>query len=67
MSRRFWVGLALALPAVVLEMGGHLVEATAGSIPRFQNGSSLVSLRPSSCGPVGRSSFADAVPRHPPI
>jgi Cu+-exporting ATPase len=24
MTRRFWVGLALALPAVVLEMGGHL-------------------------------------------
>jgi Cu+-exporting ATPase len=25
MTRRFWVGLMLALPAVVLEMGGHLV------------------------------------------
>ncbi len=25
MTRRFWVGLALALPAVVLEMGGHIV------------------------------------------
>jgi P-type Cu+ transporter len=25
MTRRFWVGLALALPPVVLEMGGHLV------------------------------------------
>jgi len=24
MTRRFWVGLALALPVVVLEMGGHL-------------------------------------------
>lgn len=24
MSRRFWIGLVLALPAVVLEMGGHL-------------------------------------------
>ena len=24
MTRRFWVGLVLALPAVVLEMGGHL-------------------------------------------
>ncbi|HXL29971.1 MAG TPA: copper-translocating P-type ATPase [Bradyrhizobium sp.] len=24
MTRRFWVGLALSLPAVVLEMGGHL-------------------------------------------
>jgi P-type Cu+ transporter len=25
MTRRFWIGLAFALPAVVLEMGGHLV------------------------------------------
>ena len=25
MTRRFWIGGALALPAVVLEMGGHLV------------------------------------------
>jgi Cu+-exporting ATPase len=25
MSRRFWVGLALALPVVVLEMGGHFL------------------------------------------
>ncbi|HEY3030556.1 MAG TPA: heavy metal-binding domain-containing protein, partial [Bradyrhizobium sp.] len=25
MTRRFWIGLGLSLPAVVLEMGGHLV------------------------------------------
>ncbi len=25
MTRRFWVGLALSLPVVILEMGGHLV------------------------------------------
>ena len=25
MTRRFWAGLALALPVIVLEMGGHLV------------------------------------------
>src|SRR5207237_10856826 len=25
MTRRFWIGFVLALPAVVLEMGGHLV------------------------------------------
>lgn len=25
MTRRFWVGLGLALPAIILEMGGHLV------------------------------------------
>ena len=27
MSRRFWIGLVLALPVVVLEMGGHLFPA----------------------------------------
>ena len=26
MTRRFWVGLVLALPVVALEMGGHLVD-----------------------------------------
>ncbi len=26
MTRRFWVGLALALPVFMLEMGGHLVD-----------------------------------------
>ena len=26
MTRRFWIGLALSLPVVVLEMGGHLVN-----------------------------------------
>jgi Cu+-exporting ATPase len=28
MTRRFWIGLALALPVVVLEMGGHLTGLT---------------------------------------
>jgi Cu+-exporting ATPase len=27
MTRRFWVGLALSIPVVILEMGGHLVGA----------------------------------------
>ncbi|WP_369675659.1 heavy metal-binding domain-containing protein, partial [Enterococcus faecium] len=26
MTRRFWIGLALALPVFLLEMGGHLVN-----------------------------------------
>ena len=29
MTRRFWIGLALTAPVVVLEMGGHLVAGTA--------------------------------------
>jgi P-type Cu+ transporter len=28
MTRRFWIGLALAVPVVVLEMGGHLTGLT---------------------------------------
>jgi Cu+-exporting ATPase len=26
MSRRFWIGLALSVPVVLLEMGGHLID-----------------------------------------
>src|SRR2546423_11790492 len=26
MSRRFWIGLALSIPVVILEMGGHLTN-----------------------------------------
>ncbi len=29
MTRRFWIGLALALPVLILEMGGHLVDQHA--------------------------------------
>ena len=28
MTRRFWIGLALAIPVVILEMGGHLTGLT---------------------------------------
>ena len=34
MARRFWVGLALAIPVVVLEMGGHLAGLHAFIAPR---------------------------------
>ncbi|MBC7593937.1 MAG: copper-translocating P-type ATPase [Kineosporiaceae bacterium] len=33
MSRRFWIGLALTLPVLVLEMGGHLFPALHDVIP----------------------------------
>ncbi|RKF19261.1 heavy metal translocating P-type ATPase [Altericroceibacterium spongiae] len=33
MSRRFWIGLALALPVFVLEMGGHLFPALHHLVP----------------------------------
>jgi Cu+-exporting ATPase len=26
MTRRFWIGLALSLPVLILEMGGHLID-----------------------------------------
>ena len=33
MSRRFWIGLALTLPVLVLEMGKHLVPALHHLVP----------------------------------
>ncbi|WP_454912835.1 copper-transporting P-type ATPase [Variovorax gossypii] len=37
MSRRFWIGLALSLPVVVLEMGGHLVDLHRLLSPQASN------------------------------
>ena len=34
MSRRFWIGLALALPVFILEMGGHLFPALHHLVPQ---------------------------------
>ncbi len=37
MTRRFWIGLALALPAIILEMGGHLVGGHGLIDPTLSN------------------------------
>ncbi len=37
MTRRFWVGLALSLPVVILEMGGHLFDF-AHTVPPHLSG-----------------------------
>jgi Cu+-exporting ATPase len=37
MTRRFWIGGVLALPAVVLEMGGHLVSGHIWVDPTLSN------------------------------
>jgi Cu+-exporting ATPase len=37
MTRRFWIGLALALPVVVLEMGGHIFQWHATISPTLSN------------------------------
>ena len=37
MTRRFWIGLVLALPAIVLEMGGHLVGGHGLIDPTWSN------------------------------
>ncbi len=37
MTRRFWIGLALSLPVVVLEMGGHLVDLHSVLAPQTSN------------------------------
>jgi Cu+-exporting ATPase len=46
MTRRFWVGLTLALPAVVLEMGGHLVGNHGWVDPTLSNWIQLVFATP---------------------
>ncbi|MET4386991.1 Cu+-exporting ATPase [Bradyrhizobium sp. F1.4.3] len=46
MTRRFWIGGALALPAVVLEMGGHLAGAHNWIDPTLSNWIQLVFATP---------------------
>src|SRR5450631_3127673 len=46
MTRRFWIGGVLALPAVVLEMGGHLVGGHGWVDPTLSNWIQLVFATP---------------------
>jgi P-type Cu+ transporter len=46
MTRRFWIGLVLALPAAVLEMGGHLVGGHGLLDPTLSNWIQLASATP---------------------
>lgn len=46
MTRRFWVGLALSVPVVILEMGGHLVGAHAWIDQSLSNWIQLVLATP---------------------
>ena len=58
MTRRLWIGLALAAPVVALEMGGHLTNLHMLLGRETRTGSSSCSPRRSCCGPAGRSSCA---------
>ena len=46
MTRRFWIGVVLALPVVVLEMGGHLFDLHALVSPQASNWLQLVFATP---------------------
>jgi Cu+-exporting ATPase len=46
MRRRFWVGLALAIPVLILEMGGHLVDLHMLVDPKVSNWIQLVIATP---------------------
>jgi Cu+-exporting ATPase len=46
MTRRFWVGLLLAVPVVVLEMGGHLVDLHSLIAAQTSNWAQLVLATP---------------------
>ncbi len=59
MTRRFWIGLVLALPVVALEMGGHLTGLHMLIAPRTSElRCNLLSRRRWCCGRAGRSSCA---------
>ncbi len=46
MTRRFWIGLVLALPVLVLEMGGHLTGLDHIIAPQMSNWIQLVLATP---------------------
>ncbi len=46
MTRRFWIGLALSLPVVVLEMGGHVFDLAHIVPPQISNWIQLVLATP---------------------
>jgi len=46
MSRRFWIGLVLALPVLALEMGGHLFDLHRFIAPQASNWLQLVLATP---------------------
>ncbi|MGM0826201.1 MAG: heavy metal translocating P-type ATPase [Pseudomonadota bacterium] len=46
MTRRFWIGLALSLPVLVLEMGGHLIDSGHIVSPQVSNWVQLVLATP---------------------
>jgi len=46
MTRRFWIGVVLALPVVVLEMGGHLFDLHSLVSPQASNWLQLVFATP---------------------
>jgi Cu+-exporting ATPase len=46
MTRRFWIGAVLAVPPVVLEMGGHLVGSHGWIDPTLSNWMQLVFATP---------------------
>jgi Cu+-exporting ATPase len=46
MRRRFWLGLALAVPVLILEMGGHLVDLHMILDPKISNWVQLVLATP---------------------
>lgn len=46
MSRRFWIGLALSIPVLILEMGGHFAGLHTLIAPRVSNWLQLILTTP---------------------
>ncbi|CAN7661855.1 copper-translocating P-type ATPase [Bosea sp. LjRoot9] len=46
MTRRFWIGLVLSIPVVILEMGGHLLDLGRFVSPAMSNWAQLLIATP---------------------
>ncbi|WNJ88480.1 copper-translocating P-type ATPase [Bosea sp. 685] len=46
MTRRFWIGLVLSIPVVILEMGGHLLDLGRFFSPAMSNWAQLLIATP---------------------
>ena len=61
MTRRFWIGAVLAVPVVILEMGGAFSRPQSSSLHcrrKYRCGFNFCWRRRWCCGPAGRSSCA---------
>ncbi len=62
MNRRFWLGLILALPVLILEMSSHFTRTDSLISPQVFNWIQLLLATPWCCGRDGHSSSVAGSP-----